>query len=830
MLHVAVAVLASVIIGICAINSAGRIGKPFPGFFVWENLFVPAVGESWWTGVASGLRYHSWVLAVEGQEVGNAREFNALLKGHSADEPVEYRLQKDGRDYTITTRLMAMDFRAWVSVLGIYLFDALALLILGLVVLYMKPGNKGAEALFLFCVALSLYIAISTDLFGPYLFRVPYFFLVTIQPAGICYMLSHFPLARQRRPAEAWIIRLTVLGGLGIGAASNYAFHGNHTLLMALDRITHFLIAAFAAGGVLFFGWHFFKTRDPMARQRTKLVALGTAGAFVFPAVMLTLGYTRGVTFPLNFLTVFFVLFPISIGYAIAQHDLFHVDRVIKRALVYAVLSAFVFGIYTIAIGTFDYFFRNATAVASRMAEGALILALILLTNPSRARIQDLVDRLYDRRHYSYRDVVRSTSRAFTRILDFERLIRTVLSLIDETVQPEFVHLYTVDSKGAASLRGRLDHRPEPQPIAQVDLDTQPDPSLEPLTGALHDADFVTSAHDPGHGSPSGADASSALRALGGAVAIPMRLEGRLVGLIIIGRKRAGGHHTGDDLELLRTISDQLSIALENAHAYDTIDLLNQNLELKNVALLEANRELREAQAELVQKERLAAIGMLSGAVAHGIRSPLAGIRAAAQLALLDLEGHAAAPTITDVVSETDRLNDRLEALLDFSKPFQPDLRSMPLSDVAARAVRDMRPKAMERDVEIVLEEAPKLPQARIDPVLFEQAIAELISNAIDASPTRSEVVVRTGHGSEADGSVVWLEVQDAGPGLPGEDSDRLFDLFYTTRPAGTGFGLATVKKIAEGHGGKILAYNGQDGGACFRIVLPVQSRDAASA
>jgi signal transduction histidine kinase len=435
--------------------------------------------------------------------------------------------------------------------------------------------------------------------------------------------------------------------------------------------------------------------------------------------------------------------------------------------------------------------------------------------------------------------------------------------LIDETVQPEFVRLYTVDRKGAASLRGRLDHRPEPQPVAQVALDTKPDPSLEPLTGALHDADFVTSAHDPGHGSSSGADASSSLRALGGALAIPMRLEGRLVGVIIIGRKRAGGHHSGDDLELLRTISDQLSIALENAHAYDTIDLLNQNLEvknvalleanrelrdlenahaydtidllnqnleLKNVALLEANRELREAQAELVQKERLAAIGMLSGAVAHGIRSPLAGIRAAAQLALLDLEGHAAAPTITDVVSETDRLNDRIEALLDFSKPFQPDPRSMPLSDVAARAVHDMRPKATERDVEIVLEEAPKLPQARIDPVLFEQAIAELISNAIDASPTRSEVVVRTGHRSEADGSVIWLEVQDAGPGLPGEDSDRLFDLFFTTKPAGTGFGLATVKKIAEGHGGKILAYNGRDGGACFRIVLPVQSRDAASA
>ena len=828
--NVTVAVLASAIMLICAINSAERIGKPFPGFFVWENLFVPAVGESSWTGVASGLRYHSWVRAVDGQEVGNASEFNSLLASRSIGEAVEYELEKDGVAYSITTRLMAMDFRAWASVLGIYLTEALALLVLGLVVLYMKPGNKGAQSLFIFCVVLSLYIATSTDLFGPYLFRVPYFFLVTAQPAGICYMLSHFPLGRQRSPAEPWLIGVVVLAGLSIGAASNYAFYGHPTLLMALDRVTHVLMASFATGGILFFGWQFYRTRNPLARQRAKLVALGTGGAFIFPAVMLTVVYTRGIAFPMNFLTIFFVLFPISIGYAIAQHDLFHIDRVIKRALVYFVLSGLVFGTYTITISVFDYFFENATAVASRTAEGVLILALLLLTNPSRARIQNLVDRFYDRRRYNYRDVVGSASRTFTTILDFEKLVRMALTLIDETIQPEFVQLYTIDGMGAASLRGRLDHRPKPEPVAQVDPQTQPDASLEPVTRALREADLVTTATDPGDASSGETDASLALQALGGDLALPMHLEERLVGLIIIGRKRAGGHHTGDDLELLRTVSDQLSIALENAQAYETIDLLNRDLELNNVALQDANRELREAEEELVQKERLAAIGMLAGAVAHAIRNPLAGIRAAAQLALLDLEGHMTEATITDVVSETDRLDDRITALLDFSKPFQPELRVVPLSEVAARAVRDTKPKAGEREVKIVLEEASHLPQMRIDPVLFGQAIAELVSNAIDASPAGTEVAVRAGRGTEGGTAIAWVEIEDAGPGIRKGQAERLFDLFYTTKPRGTGFGLATVKKIVEGHRGKILAYNGERGGACFRIVLPVQGAEAESA
>ena len=827
--HVALAAVATVIMIICAVNSADRIGRAYPGFFVWENLLVPAVGETSWTGVSSGLRYHSWVRSVDGEAVRNAREFNALLEGRAAGEPVRYGLEKDGVTYSISARLMAMDFRAWVSVLGIYLFEALALLVLGLIVLYMKPRNKGAEALFIFCIGLSLYIATSTDLFGPYLFRVPYFFLITAQPAGICFMLSHFPLARQRKPVESWVIAFSVLAGLGIGAASNYAFHANHSLLMLLDRITHILIAVFATGGIGFFSWHFFKTRNPLARQRAKVVALGTAGAFIVPAVMLTLFYSRGISFPLNFLTIFFVLFPISIGYAIAQHDLFHIDRVIKRALVYSVLSTFVFGVYTITIGSFDYFFENATPVASRIAEGVLILGLILLTNPSRARIQNLVDRLYDRQRYSFRDAVRSVSRAFTTILDFEKLVRTALGLIDETVQPEFVHLYTVDGDGGASLRGRLDHRPVPRLSTQVDRHAQPDPSLEPLARALRDVDFVSSATDTSGAHANGPDAGQTLRALGGDLATPMRLEGRLAGFMIIGRKRAGGQHSGNDLELLRTISDQLSVALENAHAYETIDLLNRDLELKNVALEETNRELRAAEAELVQKERLAAIGMVSGAVAHAIRNPLAGIRAAAQLALLDLEGHAVAPTISDVVSETDRLDDRITALLDFAKPFEPVAKRVAMGEVAARAVHDTESKALAREVKIVLEEAAQLPQVRIDPVLFEQAIAELISNAVDAAPARSEVVVRTGHETRAGAAVVWLEVEDSGPGIPEDDSERLFELFFTTKPRGTGFGLATVKKIAEGHGGKILAYNAKGGGGCFRIVLPAQRSEASA-
>jgi len=717
-----------------------------------------------------------------------------------------------------------MDSRAWVSVLGIYVLDAFALLALGLIVLYMQPHDRAAQALFWFCTDLGLYIATATDLFGPSHFRIPYFFFINLIPAAVFNLLSHFPVGRERRPRENTVVAGLVALGVVLGSATNLSFWGNRDRLLLLDFVTHTLLAITGLSAIVFFCWHFVRARSRIVRDRTLVVLLGTVSAFILPAVMLAVVYWRDSSVPLNFLTVFFVLFPIAIGYAIAKHDLFNVDRVIKRTIVYFTLSAFVFGVYTITIGTVDYLFENISPVASRLAEGFLILVLILITAPSRARIQDLVDRVYDRRRYNYRDVVSTSSRAFATILDFEKLVLEVLSLIDRTLQPAFVSVYTVDGNGAAYRRGYLEHRSGEEYERRVEADARPDATLEALTHALAFVDFVLVEEDVRHAETVGAAACEALQRIDGALATPMRLEGRLVGSIVVGTRRAGSHYTADDVELLRTISDQLAVALQNAQAYRTIDELNQNLAANYTELEHANRELQETQAQLVQKERLAAIGELSGAVAHAIRNPLAGIKAAAQLALLELEGAPASGSVQDVVSETDRLNDRITALLDFAKPFEPVTRSVTLAEIATRALRSAEHKAHDKGVEVSLQSCDVLPAIMVDPVLLEEATAELISNAIDLTPRAGQVIIRTGCARNGSGPQVWLEVSDTGPGIRADKRDKLFDLFFTTKAGGTGFGLATVKKIVERHGGTVTADNRPEGGACFRIVLPAES------
>lgn len=802
---VALAVVATLIVGTCAVNAVARLGKPFPGFLLWENLFVPAVGDPSWTGVKTGLRYQSWLLEVDGETVARAREAAAELAGKRPGETARYTLDKNGERYAIDTPIMTLAPRAWASVYGIYLFDAFVLLVLGVVVFYLKPTDPAARAVFYFSVTLACYLATSADLFGPYWFRVPYFFFVNLIPASVAGVLSHFPVGRTRSPREPLLLGALVAVGIALAVASNLSFHRSRDLLLLFDRTTHVLLAGAGLAAIVFFCRHFLRAPSALVRGRTMVVLFGTLGAFAAPVIVLSLMYVLDVPFALNWATLTFVLFPLSIGYAIARHDLFDIDRIIRRTLTYALLSALVFGTYSLGIGIVDYFFENLTQLGSRIAEGLLILALILLTTPSRDRIQDVVDRIYDRHRYSYRDVVRSSSRAFATILDFEKLVSQVLTLVDDTLQPSTAAIYTLAADGMATLRGHLEHPPGES--AKV--------TVTPAAGSTVDLSSLLSALET---SPVVGDVTSGF-------AVPMKLEGKPVGVLVGGAKRSGTPYTQDDYDLVYTVCDQLAVALQNAQAYRTIDVLNADLAGKNVALESANRELCEAQDELVRRERLAAVGEFAGAVAHAMRNPLAGIKAAAQLAALDLEGHPSFESLADVIGEANRLDDRIGALLQFSRPFEPVLRSTELSDVVAGAVRDVAARASARRIEIRTMVAPDLPTAELDPVLIEQAILELLSNAVDASADGGKVVVRASrvtNGSAGTQDEVAVEVLDSGAGINERAAVRLFELFYTTKARGTGYGLASVKKIVDRHGGRVEAGNRPEGGALFRVVLPV--------
>ncbi|HZS58702.1 MAG TPA: ATP-binding protein [Gemmatimonadaceae bacterium] len=224
---------------------------------------------------------------------------------------------------------------------------------------------------------------------------------------------------------------------------------------------------------------------------------------------------------------------------------------------------------------------------------------------------------------------------------------------------------------------------------------------------------------------------------------------------------------------------------------------------------------LRQTQARLVQSERLASIGEMSAAVAHGLRNPLASLRAAAQLGSRHAEG-ASREHFDVIIEEVDRLDRRVSHLLSFSRPapFHPSQESV------ATLIDDLRPTFAEllKEHRVILEvDAPSsLRPVRVDPMQLEQALLEIISNSLDAMPNGGRLSI----GAKTANQGVEIEITDTGGGIPANIIESVCEPFFTTRHEGTGLGLAIAKRYVEQNGGR-LAIVSEHGGTTVRVWLP---------
>jgi len=253
----------------------------------------------------------------------------------------------------------------------------------------------------------------------------------------------------------------------------------------------------------------------------------------------------------------------------------------------------------------------------------------------------------------------------------------------------------------------------------------------------------------------------------------------------------------------------------------------HQDLEQRSQELAASNQELQAVQTQLLEAERMAAIGEVVAAVAHGIRNPLANIRATAQVATLDCKEGQRTPLVSrslaNIMAEVDRLEGRLKELLQFARPAERRNEALDVNAVLRGTLRMMTGRLGRTG--LVVEEGltPILPPILGDAVLFEQVFMSLISNAAEALPTGGGVItLTTGTAQDKAGTVcVFAEIRDTGVGIPPERLAKIFVPFYTTKSQGTGLGLAIAKKFTEAYGGAISVSSRSGEGAVFRVTFP---------
>ena len=252
-------------------------------------------------------------------------------------------------------------------------------------------------------------------------------------------------------------------------------------------------------------------------------------------------------------------------------------------------------------------------------------------------------------------------------------------------------------------------------------------------------------------------------------------------------------------------------------------------------------------QARLAQEERAATIAResdrlksaLLSSVSHDLRTPLAGIKAAASSLLQDDVRWSEEDRrlfAADIDTEADRLTRHVSNQLDLSRieagALVPDREWEDAGELVDRVVRRLEPRLADHPV--VRDGDGALPPVRLDAVQIEQVLTNLIENAAKYSPRGAPITVSTAV-EERDGArSLRIGVADRGPGIPPPERDKIFDKFYriagsARRAGGTGMGLAIVKGLVEAHGGRVAVAGPSTGaghGSTFVVTLPIEESD----
>ena len=225
-------------------------------------------------------------------------------------------------------------------------------------------------------------------------------------------------------------------------------------------------------------------------------------------------------------------------------------------------------------------------------------------------------------------------------------------------------------------------------------------------------------------------------------------------------------------------------------------------------------------------------IAQLAGGLAHEIKNPLSTIRLNMELLAEDFDDaktpreRRALSKVEVVQRECQRLQDLLDDFLNFAKVRTPKLEPTDLNREIEQVLDFFAPQAKESKIEVIRYLDPELPSVLLDQESFHRALLNLVINAQQAMPSGGQLTVRT----TPIGSSVALYLIDTGCGVDQRTAGQIFNTFFSTKPAGSGLGLPTTKKIVEAHGGRIYLESAIGRGTKFTIELPVPPRLTASA
>ncbi len=530
-------------------------------------------------------------------------------------------------------------------------------------------------------------------------------------------------------------------------------------------------------------------TRIPRQKLQIKYLIFGIISMASVGTVINLLNYFFKLRWPIFFLaSLYSILVSFFFAIALIKYRLLDIHLLIRGGILYSSVSGLILAIYVLIIKNIGEAISQKAYGRSLLVESAMILALVFMLRPFQRRVGDWIDRFFYMERIRFRTKLSEFGRALTELIDLEEIARITISFIIQTFHVDQVSFFFLKEK-------QDEYLPLNSTFPQREIKFHSSSSLiKRIESIGHAIDVEHLREDGGYEGE-----VDILIERGWSALSPIFLRERLIGFILLGKKRTGKDFTVEELELLEAFSHQATLAVSRAMIY---------------------RDMSMKDKQIMQAEKMVAIGELAAGIAHEIRNPLGIITGSAETMKKHDDQKIREEMIGYILEESQRINGLISTLLDFARPKEPQLMDCDLRDIMEKTLILLLPQAKTLGVEI-RKEIPREPIVlSIDPDQMRQAFMNLGVNALEAMPNGGILKVALMRGKEGRALIYF---SDTGKGIPREIRSKIFDPFFTTKDGGTGLGLSIAHQIITQHGGEITVEEGDKGGSTFIISLPLR-------
>jgi signal transduction histidine kinase len=538
-------------------------------------------------------------------------------------------------------------------------------------------------------------------------------------------------------------------------------------------------------------------------RNRATLILLGTlvslvGGVIDFARFILArfipaadLVYPMGI--PAN------MVFALMLGTSIVRYRLFDVNVAVKKSAVYLLVWGVLTSVLVAAESYADWDNVNPLWVILPLG-----FVMTMLVSPVGQRLEESIERvMFSRRRGCYETLL-DLSKRMGAILDFGRLMETLVHGLVRGVPLTHCVLMIYDAQRSAFAVYREDASVgERGAVAPIRIDSRIVQWLNQTGRVLVKEEAKLNPEIAAYFE----SAENELEAINAALIVPLKIEGKLTGILLVGEKLSGDIFDDQELEVLAVLANQVAISLENARLYE---------------------ELSETNAELMQASRLKSQFLAS--MSHELRTPLNSIIGFSKVLLNRFDGELTERQetyIRSVHNSGAHLLQLINGILDFSRIEAGKLEmvseEVDLHELIDECIESSMPLARGKHMKVEKNVPLELPPLSGDRTKIKQILLNLLSNAIKFTG-QGRVLVSVVPEPDA----IRVSVADTGIGIREDDLARLFEPFQqldnpVVRSAGgTGLGLAISKKFVELHGGRIWAESRENQGSTFHFTIPL--------